>query len=76
MTTCCAPRPAALQHYRTRFMFRSVAEQRATTFGTEVRRSPVTTACRLGASAQSSSGSKRLRRGGPTPALCAGTDGT
>ncbi|HEX2654741.1 MAG TPA: beta-ketoacyl synthase N-terminal-like domain-containing protein, partial [Xanthobacteraceae bacterium] len=61
--------------YSTRFMYRSVSEHLAETFGTQGSPISLTTACASGASAIQL-GLEAIRRGETDAALCVATDGT
>jgi len=65
----------SFRKYGPRFMFASVADRLADTFGTQGSPISVTTACASGASAIQL-GLEAIRRGETDAALCIGTDGT
>jgi len=65
----------SFRKYGPRFMFASVADRLAETFGTQGSPISVTTACASGASAIQL-GLEAIRRGETEAALCVGTDGT
>ena len=65
----------AFGKYGTRFLFASIADRLADTFGTQGSPISVTTACASGASAIQL-GLEAIRRGETDAALCVGTDGT
>ena len=65
----------AFKKYGPRFLFASIADRLADTFGTQGSPISVTTACASGASAIQL-GLEAIRRGESDAALCVGTDGT
>jgi 3-oxoacyl-[acyl-carrier-protein] synthase II len=65
----------AFKKYGPRFLFASIADRLADTFGTQGSPISVTTACASGASAIQL-GLEAIRRGESEAALCVGTDGT
>jgi 3-oxoacyl-[acyl-carrier-protein] synthase II len=65
----------AFSKYGSRFLFASIADRLADTFGTQGSPISVTTACASGASAIQL-GLEAIRRGETEAALCVGTDGT
>ncbi len=65
----------AFAHYHRRFMFMSVADRLAETFGTKGSPISLSTACASGASAIQL-GVEAIRRGETDAALCVGTDGS
>jgi len=65
----------AFKKYGPRFLFASIADRLAETFGTQGSPISVTTACASGASAIQL-GVEAIRRGESDAALCVGTDGT
>jgi 3-oxoacyl-[acyl-carrier-protein] synthase II len=65
----------AFPHYHRRFMFMSVADRLAETFGTKGSPISLSTACASGASAIQL-GVEAIRRGETDAALCVGTDGS
>src|SRR5262249_24261011 len=65
----------AFKKYGPRFLFASIADRLAETFGTQGSPISVTTACASGASAIQL-GLEAIRRGESEAALCVGTDGT
>jgi len=65
----------AYKKYGPRFLFASIADRLADTFGTQGSPISVTTACASGASAIQL-GLEAIRRGETDAALCIGTDGT
>jgi 3-oxoacyl-[acyl-carrier-protein] synthase II len=65
----------AFSKYGARFLFASIADRLADTFGTQGSPISVTTACASGASAIQL-GLEAIRRGESEAALCVGTDGT
>jgi 3-oxoacyl-[acyl-carrier-protein] synthase II len=65
----------AFNKYGSRFLFASIADRLADTFGTQGSPISVTTACASGASAIQL-GLEAIRRGETDAALCVGTDGT
>ena len=65
----------AFSKYGARFLFASIADRLAETFGTQGSPISVTTACASGASAIQL-GLEAIRRGESDAALCVGTDGT
>ena len=65
----------AFAKYGTRFLFASIADRLADTFGTQGSPISITTACASGASAIQL-GLEAIRRGETEAALCVGTDGT
>jgi 3-oxoacyl-[acyl-carrier-protein] synthase II len=64
----------AFKKYGSRFLFASIADRLAETFGTQGSPISVTTACASGASAIQL-GVEAIRRGETEAALCVGTDG-
>jgi 3-oxoacyl-[acyl-carrier-protein] synthase II len=64
----------AFKKYGSRFLFASIADRLADTFGTQGSPISVTTACASGASAIQL-GVEAIRRGESDAALCVGTDG-
>ena len=76
MTICCAPpRSGRYRSYHERFVFGSVGEALAATFGTEGSPISLSTACASGASAIQL-GLEAIRRGETDAALCVATDGS
>ncbi len=76
MTPCCASAAAEdITHYHHRFLFGSVADHLAETFGTKGSPISLSTACASGASAIQL-GVEAIRRGEADAALCVATDGS